>query len=163
MNQRVIIKEVQVKSLNNRTKIVRIILPKDYVNYVKLTWVDSDGIERIIYPAIKTSDPLPILQDNNYEYLFDQQNSEILTAQDSVTKDRFQSTTGQTERSTNIDNADLIEENFPDYEEADILICLSNEASEYLAKQLYNQEDEKEELKEKCIIDGNGNILFNQE
>jgi len=59
--------------------------------------------------------------------------------------------------------AEIIEENFPDYEEADILICLSNEASEYLAKQLYNQEDEKEELKEKSIIDGNGNILFNQE
>ena len=88
------------------------ILPKDYVNYVKLTWVDASGIERIIYPAIKTSNPLPILQDNNYEYLFDEQNSEILTAQDSVTKDRFQSATGQTERSTNIDNADLIEENY---------------------------------------------------
>lgn len=87
------------------------VLPKDYVNYVKLTWVDSGGIERIIYPAIKTSNPLPILQDNNYEYLFDEQNEEILTAQDSETKIRFQSGTNQTNRATNIDNADLIEEN----------------------------------------------------
>ena len=52
-------------------------LPKDYVNYVKLTWVDSQGIERIIYPAIKTSNPLPVTQDDDYEYLFDEQNQDV--------------------------------------------------------------------------------------
>jgi len=87
------------------------VLPKDYVNYVKLTWVDSSGIERIIYPAIKTSNPLPILQDSNYEYLFDEQNEEIITAQDSETKTRFQSSTTQGNRATNINNGDIIEEN----------------------------------------------------
>ena len=87
-------------------------MPKDYVNYVKLTWVDSSGIERIIYPAIKTSNPLPILQDNNYEYLFDEQNEEIITAQDSETKTKFQATNQQTNRETNINNGDLIEEGF---------------------------------------------------
>ena len=30
-------------------------LPHDYVNYVKLSWVDDSGIERVIYPASKTS------------------------------------------------------------------------------------------------------------
>lgn len=88
------------------------VLPKDYVNYVKLTWVDRGGIERIIYPAIKTSNPLPILQDNNYEYLFDEQNEEIITAQDSETKTKFQATNQQTNRETNINNGDLIEEGF---------------------------------------------------
>ena len=68
------------------------ILPKDYVNYVKMVWVDGSGIERIIYPAIKTSNPLPILQDDNYEYLFDEQNGEVITADESVTRQRFQST-----------------------------------------------------------------------
>lgn len=68
------------------------ILPKDYVNYVKMVWVDDSGIERIIYPAIKTSNPLPLLQDNNYEYLFDEQNGEVITADESVTRQRFQST-----------------------------------------------------------------------
>jgi hypothetical protein len=87
------------------------ILPKDYVNYVKLTWVDSNGTERIIYPAIKTSNPLPILQDNNYEYLFDQQNEEIITAEQSETQKKFQSAGNQSGRASNIDNADLIEEN----------------------------------------------------
>ena len=59
------------------------ILPQDYVNYVKLTWVDESGVERIIYPTDKTSDPLPIVQDDNYEYTFDQ-NGEIISASVSV-------------------------------------------------------------------------------
>ena len=32
-------------------------LPQDYVNYVKLTWSDAAGIEHIIYPTSKTSNP----------------------------------------------------------------------------------------------------------
>jgi hypothetical protein len=39
------------------------ILPQDYVNYVKLTWSDSAGIEHIIYPTSKTSNPTAINQD----------------------------------------------------------------------------------------------------
>jgi hypothetical protein len=69
------------------------VLPKDYVNYVKLVWVDSNGIERVIYPAQHTSNPFPILQDNKYEYLFDEQDQEIISAQSSETKKRFESTT----------------------------------------------------------------------
>ncbi len=34
-----------------------LVMPIDYVNYVKLSWSDSAGIERVIYPAIKTSNP----------------------------------------------------------------------------------------------------------
>jgi hypothetical protein len=71
------------------------ILPIDYVNYVKVTWMDGRGIERIVYPAIKTSNPgQPILQDNNEEYLFDEQNRENLLAEDSRTKTTFQKTGG---------------------------------------------------------------------
>jgi len=73
------------------------ILPKDYVNYVKMVWVDSGGIERIIYPAIKTSNPLPLLQDGNYEYLFDEQSGEIITADESVTRQRFQTNRNATQ------------------------------------------------------------------
>ena len=32
-----------------------LVLPVDYVNYVKLAWSDSKGIERIIYPTTKSS------------------------------------------------------------------------------------------------------------
>tara|TARA_R110000796_G_scaffold211421_1_gene327518 strand:+ start:771 stop:1706 length:936 start_codon:yes stop_codon:yes gene_type:complete len=34
-----------------------LVMPLDYVNYVKLSWSDSNGIERIIYPTSKTSNP----------------------------------------------------------------------------------------------------------
>ena len=78
------------------------ILPKDYVNYVKMVWVDGNGIERIIYPAIKTSNPLPILQDNKHEYLFDEQNQEIITADESETKKRYNASSGS--KNNRIDN-----------------------------------------------------------
>ena len=37
-----------------------IVLPIDYVNYVKLAWSDGAGIERLIYPTLKSSNPLDI-------------------------------------------------------------------------------------------------------
>ena len=47
------------------------ILPQDYVNYVKITSVGGDGIERNIYPTGKTSNPFAITQDDdgNYDFL----------------------------------------------------------------------------------------------
>ena len=47
------------------------VLPQDYVNYVKLTWSDSAGIEHVIYPASKTSNPLQVQQDANGAYQYD--------------------------------------------------------------------------------------------
>ena len=47
------------------------ILPQDYVNYVKLTWSDSSGIEHVLYPARKTSNPFNIKQDTDGNYSFD--------------------------------------------------------------------------------------------
>ena len=44
------------------------ILPQDYVNYVKLTWSDSAGIEHVIYPTSKTSHPTNILQNSDGDY-----------------------------------------------------------------------------------------------
>tara|TARA_R100000664_G_C2746361_1_gene134045 strand:+ start:767 stop:1672 length:906 start_codon:yes stop_codon:yes gene_type:complete len=45
-------------------------LPQDYVNYIKLVRVGSDGIERRLYPASKTSDPFAISQDSDGNYQF---------------------------------------------------------------------------------------------
>tara|TARA_R110002020_G_scaffold8134_3_gene33220 strand:- start:5515 stop:6843 length:1329 start_codon:yes stop_codon:yes gene_type:complete len=45
-------------------------LPQDYVNYVKLSWSDDAGIEHIIYPASKTSNPKPIKQNSEGDYTF---------------------------------------------------------------------------------------------
>ena len=46
------------------------ILPQDYVNYIKVVRVGTDGLERILYPARKTSDPFAITQDANGNYQF---------------------------------------------------------------------------------------------
>ena len=46
------------------------ILPQDYVNYIKVVRVGSDGLERVLYPARKTSDPFAITQDTSGVYQF---------------------------------------------------------------------------------------------
>ena len=63
-------------------------LPHDYVNYVKLTWVDDGGTEHVIMPVFKTSNPNALLQDSDYNYLFDS-NSELLKANESETWKKF--------------------------------------------------------------------------
>ncbi len=41
-------------------------IPQDYVNYVRMSWVDDSGIKHIIYPTTLTSNPVEIpLQDDN--------------------------------------------------------------------------------------------------
>ena len=50
---------------------LKMILPHDYVNYVKLTVKDGSGIEHVLYPAIKTSDPKSIKQNTDGTYNFD--------------------------------------------------------------------------------------------
>ena len=47
------------------------ILPKDYVNYVKIASIDSSGIEHRLYPTKDTSNPFKIKQRSNGEYDFD--------------------------------------------------------------------------------------------
>lgn len=83
------------------------VLPQDYVNYVKFTWTDDRGIERVIYPAIKTSDPKPILQDNQYEYTYDN-NGEILYANQSETLKRFNASSGEPIVDNNYNDWDVL-------------------------------------------------------
>ena len=57
-----------------------IIIPQDYVNYVKCSWVDNAGAKHIIYPTRVTSNPteLPI-QDNTGEPTQDQDGSNLIS------------------------------------------------------------------------------------
>jgi hypothetical protein len=59
-----------------------IIIPQDYVNYVKCSWVDDAGAKHIIYPTRVTSNPteLPI-QDNTGEPTQDQAGANLLSEQ----------------------------------------------------------------------------------
>lgn len=83
------------------------ILPQDYVNYVKFTWTDSLGLERVIYPAIKSSNPKAIIQDSQYEYTYDN-NGQILYANESETLKRFDRATNIRTLEENYNNWDIM-------------------------------------------------------
>ena len=48
---------------------LQMILPQDYVNYTKVSWVDSAGIKHLLYPASKTSNPTNPLQDTSGDFV----------------------------------------------------------------------------------------------
>jgi len=58
-----------LKSVNSQELTIppslSVVIPQDYVNYVKLSWIDSSGVTHIIYPTRLTSNPthLPIQDD----------------------------------------------------------------------------------------------------
>ena len=47
---------------------LQMILPHDYVNYTKISWVDSAGIKHLLYPTSKTSNPTKLSQDSDGNY-----------------------------------------------------------------------------------------------
>ena len=57
---------------------LQMILPHDYVNYTKISTVDSAGIKHLLYPTSKTSNPFSILQDSDGNYTFED-NTELVT------------------------------------------------------------------------------------
>jgi len=69
---------------------LQMVLPQDYVNYVKLTWSDSSGVEHVLYPAIKTSNPTAITQNADGVYQF---TGNDLTTTDSDTWTSYNSAT----------------------------------------------------------------------
>jgi hypothetical protein len=60
------------------------VLPQDYVNYIKLVRVGPDGLERPLYPARKTSDPFAITQNEDGIYQFEDRRVLTLTCPDST-------------------------------------------------------------------------------
>ena len=56
---------------------LQMILPQDYVNYTKISWVDSAGIKHLLYPTSKTSNPKKYQIDADSEYLFNEDGSVI--------------------------------------------------------------------------------------
>jgi hypothetical protein len=70
------------------TSQLHFVLPRDYVNYVKMSWTDDQGVQRIIYPTSNTSNPKAILQSSNGNYLYDGSGS-LTYAAESETLERF--------------------------------------------------------------------------
>lgn len=84
-------------------------LPQDYVNWVKINWVDSQGMERTMQPVRITSNPASILQDSNYDYTYDGAGA-LALANNSVTWDRTQENATDDNRDTSAtDNVDTFD------------------------------------------------------
>lgn len=62
---------------------LNIIIPQDYVNYTRLAWVDSNGVQRTIFPAnTLTMNPVdPLIQDTEGEPIQDNFESNIEASQ----------------------------------------------------------------------------------
>ena len=70
-------------------------LPQDYVNYTKISWVDSAGIKHLLYPTSKTSNPYPVKQDanNNYEFNY---NGQLMSETNLIANGDFDNDVGWT-------------------------------------------------------------------
>ncbi len=84
------------------------ILPQDYVNYIKLARIGTDGIERVIYPARKTSNPFAITQDTDGNYQYAGDNS-LLEQSPSDTASSFENQTQSDYLSIDIDHSTDVE------------------------------------------------------
>ena len=84
-------KSIELKMSSN----LKMILPQDYVNYVKLTWSDDSGIEHIIYPTSKTSNPFSAKQDANDDYVFNQA-GELMSSHNLISNGDFDDDSGWT-------------------------------------------------------------------
>lgn len=63
-------------------------MPQDYVSYVKICYIDSSGIKRIIYPTSLTINPTETpLQGQDYNYIYDS-NGQIIEGS-SITEARW--------------------------------------------------------------------------
>ena len=91
---------------------LKVALPHDYVNYVKIAHIDDDGIERMLYPARKTSNPTAILQDSDYGYLYNEDGT-LMEASDSDSWIRYQANSQAQDEdnsdSYTLDDFDLLE------------------------------------------------------
>lgn len=82
-------------------------LPQDYVNYVKLSYVDEAGFENIIYPTRDSSNPDAYLQDANYDYTFSAGSVNKATQSDTLTN--FKASTNVDVSEQGLTDADLFD------------------------------------------------------
>ena len=69
-----------------------IIIPQDYVNYVRCSWIDKSGAKHIIYPTTVSSSPTEIpVQDKKGLPIQSAQDGSNIQAQQSTTETRWQS------------------------------------------------------------------------
>ena len=81
---------------------LQMVVPQDFVNYVKLTYKGTNGIQMLLLPVRNTSNPTAILQDSNFAYTFDG-NGKLLQASESDTWTAYKSAGSQPSQGTSDD------------------------------------------------------------
>ena len=88
-------------------------LPQDYVNYVKVSQVGSDGKKDILLPSRKVDNPTAPLQDADHDFLYDG-NGEVQVAAKSTAITRFQDPNNPANRTRSLeDNYNYDDDDFP--------------------------------------------------
>jgi hypothetical protein len=77
-------------------------MPHDYVNYIKLTWKDSSGVEKLIHPIKNSSNPTAIIQNSDGGYTFDADGN-LLKANNSDTQESFKTASNEVNSGSELD------------------------------------------------------------
>lgn len=85
-------------------------LPQDYVNYTHISFVDDGGLEQVVLPNRLSSTPQAPLQDESYNFLFDDDGN-LLLANKSETESRWQNATN-IDSSLKDTNVNFLEEGY---------------------------------------------------
>ena len=82
-----VLKTIKIQEVELSTSLT-MPMPQDYVSYVKICYIDSSGIKRIIYPTSLTINPTETpLQGQDYNYIYDS-NGQIIEGS-SITEARW--------------------------------------------------------------------------
>ena len=86
------------------------VMPVDYVNYVKLAWSDGSGIEHIIYPTSKTSNPRDITETvrDAGGFTTTGTTTDLTSDESSTTWDNFQNTGASSNSDSEVDYDDNV-------------------------------------------------------
>lgn len=86
-------------------------LPHDFVSYVRITCLDEAGIERPLKPSQTTTAPTPYLQDDKYNYLYDDKGN-VLVAKESEASKRFKNQGDNSYSTTDASDITYLEEGY---------------------------------------------------
>ena len=119
---------------------LQLILPRDFVNHVKLSYSDSAGVKHVLYPARHTSNPLDIGQDLTTT------NNDFTFTGNALDTDTSSETMANFKASTPVENQN------DDYED---------EVYKYMTDERYGIEPEHAQINGSYFIDyANGKIHF---
>lgn len=85
-------------------------MPHNYVKYIELYFIDSAGVKHPLKESTLSLEPTPVLQDEDYNYLYDS-NDQLLFSSESESRRRFKQSTAD-DISNKDSNVNFLEEGY---------------------------------------------------